>query len=82
MPQIKHHIIAKFDWLMLFKEIIAVYFENNTKHINTKCKAVVEGSWHVQLPVGFKGLNTDFSFIYHLLGPLACFDLQKPTVFK
>jgi hypothetical protein len=25
------------DWLMLFKEIIAVYTENYTEPINTKC---------------------------------------------
>jgi hypothetical protein len=29
--------IAKINWLMLFKEIIAVYSENHAKPINTKC---------------------------------------------
>jgi hypothetical protein len=29
--------IAKINWLMLFKEIIAVYRENHTKPINTNC---------------------------------------------
>jgi hypothetical protein len=29
--------ITKINWLTLFKEIIAVYSENNTKHINTLC---------------------------------------------
>jgi hypothetical protein len=28
--------IAKINWLMLFKEIIAVYSENHAKPINTK----------------------------------------------
>jgi hypothetical protein len=31
--QRKH--IARIKWLMLFKEIINVYSENDTKHINT-----------------------------------------------
>jgi hypothetical protein len=30
--------ITKINWLMLFKEIIDVYTENNTEPINTKCK--------------------------------------------
>jgi hypothetical protein len=29
--------ITKIIWLMLFKEIIAVYSENYAKPINTKC---------------------------------------------
>jgi hypothetical protein len=29
--------ITKINWLMLFKEIIAVYSENHAKPINTKC---------------------------------------------
>jgi hypothetical protein len=32
-----HFTIAKFNWLTLFKEIIAVYSENHAKPINTKC---------------------------------------------
>jgi len=31
-----HFTITKINWLMLFKEIIAVYTENHTKPINTK----------------------------------------------
>jgi hypothetical protein len=31
----KHFTITKINWLMLFKEIIAVYSENYTKPINT-----------------------------------------------
>jgi hypothetical protein len=31
----QHFTITKINWLMLFKEIIAVYSENNTKPINT-----------------------------------------------
>jgi hypothetical protein len=29
--------ITKINWLTLFKEIIAVYCENNKKHNNTLC---------------------------------------------
>jgi hypothetical protein len=29
-----HFTITKINWLMLFKEIIAVYSENRTKYIN------------------------------------------------
>jgi hypothetical protein len=32
-----HFSITKINWLMLFKEIIAVYIENHAKPINTKC---------------------------------------------
>jgi hypothetical protein len=32
-----HFTITKISWLMLFKEIIAVYSENHAKPINTKC---------------------------------------------
>jgi hypothetical protein len=33
----QHFTITKTNWLTLFKEIIAVYSENNTKPINTLC---------------------------------------------
>jgi hypothetical protein len=32
-----HFSITKINWLMLFKEIMAVYSEDHTKPINTKC---------------------------------------------
>jgi hypothetical protein len=32
-----HFTITKINLLILFKEIVAVYIENHTKHINTKC---------------------------------------------
>jgi hypothetical protein len=32
-----HITVTKINWLMLFKEIIAVYSEKHTKPINTKC---------------------------------------------
>jgi hypothetical protein len=32
-----HFTITKVNWLMLFKEIIAVYSENHAKPVNTKC---------------------------------------------
>jgi hypothetical protein len=34
----QHFTITKINWLTLFKEIIAVYSENHTKHINAKCR--------------------------------------------
>jgi hypothetical protein len=34
----RHFTITKINWLTLFKE--AVYSENHTKHINTKCRLV------------------------------------------
>jgi hypothetical protein len=30
--------ITKTNWLTLFKEMIAVYYENHVKHINKKCR--------------------------------------------
>jgi len=33
-----HFTITKINWLTLFKEIIAVYTENHTEPINTKCR--------------------------------------------
>jgi hypothetical protein len=32
-----HFTITKINWLMLFKEVIAVYSENHAKPISTKC---------------------------------------------
>jgi hypothetical protein len=36
-----HFTITKINWLTLFKEMIAVYSEKHTKHINTKCRVIV-----------------------------------------
>jgi hypothetical protein len=33
-----HFTVTKINWLMLFKEIIAVFCENHTKPINTKSR--------------------------------------------
>jgi hypothetical protein len=33
----QHFTITKINWVTLFKEILAVYSENHTKHINTLC---------------------------------------------
>jgi hypothetical protein len=43
-----HFTITKINWLMLFKEIIAVYSENHTNTINTKY-SVTDGqdSWAI-----------------------------------
>jgi len=34
----QHFTITKINWLTLFKEIIAVYSDNRTEPINTKCR--------------------------------------------
>jgi hypothetical protein len=36
-----HFTITKINRLTLFKEIIAVYSENHTKHMNTKFKLLI-----------------------------------------
>jgi hypothetical protein len=46
-----HFTITKINWLTLFKEIIAVYSVNHTKHINTNWKSC----WLLK-QVGFKRL--------------------------
>jgi hypothetical protein len=60
--------IAKITWLMLFEEIIAVYSEKHTKHINTKCSiADCQSRWYIYLPLGLKGLVIyicNFVFIF------------------
>jgi hypothetical protein len=50
-----HFTITEINWLMLLKEIIAVYTENHTKHINTK-RRVTDGQsrWYIELPLGLK----------------------------
>jgi hypothetical protein len=35
----QHFTITKVNWLMMFKEIIAVCSENHTKPTNTNCKS-------------------------------------------
>jgi hypothetical protein len=32
-----HFTITKINWLTLFKEMIAVYTEDHTKHTNAEC---------------------------------------------
>jgi hypothetical protein len=54
--------MTTINWLMLFKEIIAVYSENYTKLINTisgqnEELLNVKVRWYMLLPLGFKGLN-------------------------
>jgi hypothetical protein len=40
--------ITKINWLMLFKEIIAVYSENQAKPINTKCSIIdCQSRWFI-----------------------------------
>jgi hypothetical protein len=47
-----HFTITKINWLTLFKEIIAVYSENHTKHINTKLIVTdCQSRWHIGLKV-------------------------------
>jgi hypothetical protein len=57
----QHVSITKINWLILFKEIIAVYYENHTKHINTLCGQNI-GLMNVKnggiyLPLQFEGSN-------------------------
>jgi hypothetical protein len=43
-----HFTITKINWLTLFKEIIAVYNENHTKPISTKCNITdCQGRWFI-----------------------------------
>jgi len=43
-----HFTITKINWLMLFKEIIAVYAKNHTKHMNKKCSVTDrESRWYI-----------------------------------
>jgi hypothetical protein len=46
-----HH--CKHNWLMVVKEIIAVYIANHKKPINTLCwqnaETECDSTWHVQL---------------------------------
>jgi hypothetical protein len=59
---------------MLYKEIIAVYSENNTGPTNTKRAFIdCESRWYILLLQGCKGLNLKFLFEcvmlrYHLGG--------------
>jgi hypothetical protein len=58
---------AKVNWLMRFSEIIAVYTENHTKHINTFCRQnaggtadCVPGRSRVMKDEECKGVTIDF----------------------
>jgi hypothetical protein len=42
---------------MLFKEIIAVYTDNNNKTHKYKMQSYCESRWYIQLLLGFKGEN-------------------------
>jgi hypothetical protein len=47
--------ITKINWLMLFKEIIAVYGDNRAKPINTKCSLTVKAYGSYSYPSALKG---------------------------
>jgi hypothetical protein len=52
-----HFTIEKINWLMLFKEIIAVYTETHTILINTECTVTDwQSTWYIYFPLGFKGI--------------------------
>jgi hypothetical protein len=56
VPHRKHSVsITKPNRLMLFREIIAVYCENHTKHINTLCEQ----------NKGFLNVKSNGTYIYH-----------------
>jgi hypothetical protein len=53
-----HLTITKINLLMLFKEITAVYSENYTKPVNTKCSVTdCQIRWYIYSPLGLKGLK-------------------------
>jgi hypothetical protein len=60
--------ITKINLLMLFKEIIAVYSENHTKPLNTKCSITdCQSRWFMLLSLGLKGLielHTNSKFMH------------------
>jgi hypothetical protein len=52
---------TKIRWLVLLRELIAVYYENHLKYINTLCGQNAKFcivKWCTQLPVGFKQLKS------------------------
>jgi hypothetical protein len=50
--------ITKVNWLMLFKEIIAVYSENDVKPVSSKCSITGSQSrWFILLPLVLKSVN-------------------------
>jgi hypothetical protein len=52
------NFITKINWLMLFKQIIAVYSENHAKPINTEWSSTdCQSRWFIYLPLGLKGLQ-------------------------
>jgi hypothetical protein len=53
----QHLTITKIIWLTLFKEIIAVYIENHTKHKKIQTYRLWS-RWDRYLPLGFKVLIT------------------------
>jgi hypothetical protein len=64
VPHRKHIAspLLRTTGLMLFREIIAVYCEKDTEHINTLCGQNVEffyvrSMWYMQLPLSLKGLK-------------------------
>jgi hypothetical protein len=60
-----HFTITKINWLRLFKEVIAVYSENDTKPINTKRSITDSQSrWFTWLPLGLKELTVSSAPIY------------------
>jgi hypothetical protein len=52
-----HFTITKIKWLIMFKEIIAVYSKNHTKPVNTKF-TLNDGQsrWCIYFPFDFKWL--------------------------
>jgi hypothetical protein len=52
-----HFTVTKIDWLMLFKEVIAVYSENHTKPVNTKRYIIdCRSRWFILLLLRLKEL--------------------------
>jgi hypothetical protein len=51
-----HFTITKINWLMLFKEIIAVYTEKHIKSVRKLSVTDCSRRRYIQLPLGLKGL--------------------------
>jgi hypothetical protein len=57
----QHFTIRKINWLMIFKEIIAV--ENHTKHIDTKYSVKMRVLWAIA-PCSLAGVHRRFRRAY------------------
>jgi hypothetical protein len=58
--------ITKINWLMLFKEIIAVYSENHAKPLSTKFSITdCQSRWFIYVPLRLKGLKAFHGLLWN-----------------